>query len=308
MKKYKVLKVISDSIYSPLQNYCYGKTEDVIGKEFHCENFDDLDNECSNGFYATDIEGLIYCINNSKSNRVFEVEVGGRSKVFNEYKQRYEEQTIVRMLSEHEVRQLIREQSDKMDWDYYHACYPVNPLELDIPFNKDKALKLLKEWASVQASVRDSVWASVWASLWNSVWTSVGDSVRVSVWASVGGSVRVSAWASAWDSVRTSVMNSVRDSVQDSVWDSVMYSVRAPVMYSVWGSVGDSMYAYISSLFPNIKKWKYIEHKEGVNPFQSGIDLWHMGLMPSFDGEVWRLHKGKKAEVVLEISAEELER
>jgi len=68
------------------------------------------------------------------------------------------------------------------------------------------------------------------------------------------------------------------------------------------------VWAYISSLFPNIKKWKYIEHKEGVNPFQSSIDLWHMGLVPSFDGKVWRLHKGKKAEVVLEISEEELGR
>jgi hypothetical protein len=26
-----------------------------------------------------------------------------------------------------------------------------------------------------------------------------------------------------------------------------------------------------------------------------------MGLVPSFDGEFWRLHKGEKAEVVLEI-------
>ena len=51
-----------------------------------------------------------------------------------------------------------------------------------------------------------------------------------------------------------------------------------------------------------------IEHKEGVNPFQSSIDLWHMGLVPSFDGGIWRLHKGNNAEVVLEISEEELGR
>lgn len=228
MKKYKVLQVVGNSIYSPLQNHYYGEIKEVIGKKFICDDFSKSKRECDKGFYATDIDGLIYCMNNSKSNRVFEVEVGGRSKVFNECKQRYEEQTIVRMLSENEVTQLIREQSDKMEWDYYHACYPVNPLELDIPFNKDKALKLLKEW--------------------------------------------------------------------DSVWDSVWDSARA------------SVYAYISSLFPNIKKWKYIKHKEGVNPFQSGIDLWHMGLVPSFDGNVWRLHKGKNAEVILEITKEELRR
>jgi hypothetical protein len=270
MKKFKVLRVVGNSIYSPLQNYYYGEIKEVIGKKFICDDFSKNEKECDKGFYATDIDGLIYCMNNSKSNRIFEVEVGGRSKVFNEYKQRYEEQTIVRMLSENEVRQLIREQSDKMDWDYYHACYPVNPLELDIPFNKDKALKLLKEWASAWDSVR----ASAWDSVQDSVWDSVGDSV----------------WDSVWDSVG--------DSVGDSVQASVLASVRA--------SVSDSVWAYISSLFPNIKKWKYIEHKEGVNPFQSSIDLWHMGLVPSFDGEVWRLHKGEKAEVVLEITGKEL--
>jgi len=100
------------------------------------------------------------------------------------------------------------------------------------------------------------------------------------------------------------VWYSVRASVGASVWNSVWYSVWTSVEASLQGSV----YAYISSLFPNIKKWKYIEHKEGVNPFQSSIDLWHMGLVPSFDGKVWRLHKGKKAEVVLEISEEELGR
>ena len=82
--------------------------------------------------------------------------------------------------------------------------------------------------------------------------------------------------------------------------------MRASVRYSVGDSVGDFVVAYISSLFHNIKKWECIEHEEGVNPFQAGIDLWHMGLVPSFDGEVWRLHKGKKAEVVLEITGKEL--
>jgi hypothetical protein len=149
-----------------------------------------------------------------------------------------------------------------MDWDYYHACYPVNPLKINKPFDKEKALKLLKEWASVSGSVGGSVCDSVCDSVWDSV------------------------WASVWNSVRDSVWGSVRDSVGFSVWDLV--------------------YAYISSLFPNVKRWKYIEHEEGINPFQSGIDLWHMGLVPSFDGEFWRLHKGEKAEVVLKITIEEL--
>ena len=88
-----------------------------------------------------------------------------------------------------------------------------------------------------------------------------------------------------WDSVRASV----RDSVGDSVWDSVRYSVGA----------------YISSFF-NLKKWKYIDHREGENPFQCCIDLWEKGLVPSFDGKTWRLHAGRKAKIVYEISEEDL--
>ena len=234
MKKYKVLRVVNGELISPYQNYNYGKLEDVLGKKMVCENFDDNENEdCSIRFYATDIKGLIYSLNIHKDNRVFEVKMGGRSVINSEYKQGFEEQTIIRMLSKSEVRKLIKEQSKAMDWDYYHACYPVNPLKIDKPFDKEKALKLLKEWDSVWASIWDSVWYSVNASVWNSVWASVEASVRHSVWDSVGDSVQDSVW----------------DSVGDSVGDSVRYSVR------------DFIYAYISSFFPNIKKWEGIEHK-----------------------------------------------
>ncbi len=102
-------------------------------------------------------------------------------------------------------------------------------------FKKD--LQLLKEWASVRASVWDSVGASVRASVGDSVWASVGDSVRDSVWASV------------------------------------------------------------SSYF-NLEKWEYIKHKKGINPFHSGIDLWNRGLVPSFDGKIWKLHGGKKGKIL----------
>jgi hypothetical protein len=109
-------------------------------------------------------------------------------------------------------------------------------------------------------------WALVHASVWNSVWASVSDSV--------------------WDSA----LDYVRDSVRNSIGASVAASVRA----SAW----DSVRAYISSLFPNIKKWKYIDHKPGVNPFQPAVDLWRMGLISSFDGTIWRLHGGSNGRVL----------
>ena len=106
-----------------------------------------------------------------------------------------------------------------------------------------------------------------------------------------------------WVKVRHSVSDSVSDSVWDSVWDSVGNSVGhstwESVWESVWASVWDSVYSYISSFFV-LDNWKYIEHEKGVNPFQSCIDLWESGLVPSFDGSTWRLH-GHKGKVLFEI-------
>ena len=89
-------------------------------------------------------------------------------------------------------------------------------------------------------------------------------------------------WDSVGNSVRDSVGNSVRDSVGDSVWDSVWDPVWASVRASVW--------AYISSFFDI--KYKY--------DFTPCVKLWEQGLVPSFDGTTWRLHSGKKAEIVYE--------
>jgi len=125
-------------------------------------------------------------------------------------------------------------------------------------------LELLKQWKSV----RDSVWNGVGDSVGKSVGKSVGDSVRDSVWNGVGDSV--------W--------NGVGKSVRDSVWTGVGKSLR------------DSVWAYISSFF-TLENWKYIKHEKGVNPFQSCIDLWNKGIVPSYDGKIWRLH-GKNGKVI----------
>jgi len=150
----------------------------------------------------------------------------------------------------------------------------------------DEHIRLLKEWASVGASVRASVGDSVGASVWASVWASV----RASVGASVGDSVRYS----IRDSVGASVRASVGDSVEASVWASVGDSVGA----SVWDSVG----AYSGTFF-NLPRsaWTYTPRiaREGY-PYQPAVTLWEMGLVPSFDGQKWRLHGGPDGRVLWE--------
>ena len=71
MKKYKVLRVVHGELISPYQNYNYGKLEDVLGKKMVCEDFDDdIKKECAARFYATDVDGLVYSLNENKDNRV----------------------------------------------------------------------------------------------------------------------------------------------------------------------------------------------------------------------------------------------
>jgi hypothetical protein len=115
---------------------------------------------------------------------------------------------------------------------------------------------------------------------WYSVRDRVGDSVRDRVGDSVGNIV--------WDSAGNIVGDSVVNIVWDSVWDSVGNIVRDRVGYSVW--------AYVSSFFA-------IDY---LHDFSSATRIWEMGLMPSFDGVTWRLHTGKDAHIVYEITEKEL--
>jgi hypothetical protein len=94
---------------------------------------------------------------------------------------------------------------------------------------------------------------------------------------------------------------SVGASVWDSVWASVWDSVWASVRDSVGASVRDSVGAYMGSLFPQITEWKNAPRCAGY-PYQSCVDLWKQGLVPSFDGKIWRLHGGGGAKVLWEGS------
>jgi len=105
-----------------------------------------------------------------------------------------------------------------------------------------------------------------------------------------------SVWASVWDSVWASVWDSVRASVGDSVWDSVWASVWDSVWASVWDSVWASVRAYISTYFDIKYNFDY----------SSSNKLWERGLVPSFDGKIWRLHTGKNADIVFEIEKSKL--
>ena len=154
----------------------------------------------------------------------------------------------------------------------------VNPLSITVNKITIEDLKLLKQWDSVRDSVgysvRDSVGALVRDSIGDSVRDSIGDSVGTSVRDSVGDSVGTSVWTSVWTSVRESVWTSVRDSVWTSIW------------------------AYAST-FVDIKY---------NHAFTSINKLWERGIVPSYDGKIWRLHTGMKADIIMQGTISELEK
>jgi hypothetical protein len=80
----------------------------------------------------------------------------------------------------------------------------------------------------------------------------------------------------------------VGDSVRASVGDLVGDSVGASVGDSVWDSVGASVWAYVSSFFNIQFEYNY----------SSLIKLWELGLIPSFDKKIWRIHGKPNAKIL----------
>ena len=78
-------------------------------------------------------------------------------------------------------------------------------------------------------------------------------------------------------------------------WASVRASVGASVWDTVWDAVRDAVYSYIGSLFPSAFSVPY--------PYQSGTELWKLGLIPVKIRDEWKLHhpiKGEKAKLIYE--------
>ena len=137
----KLLKVLNKDLTSPYQGFQF-----ELGKKYVCDDFDTSGNECSKGFYAVDFNGLVYAINNGgQKHSVFEVEVGGRLKEFNQFKRRYEKITILRELAEDEIKSGLLACEEKEEYKVYEACFPVHPFKVE-PMPLDDAKKLLAEW------------------------------------------------------------------------------------------------------------------------------------------------------------------
>ena len=186
-KLYKVLIRNDGRLVSPFQNYEYEP-----GKEYICVDFDpDPGVECSRGYYATGIDGIIYSFCNLPGYEVWEVEVGGRGVEIDQFKRRYERIKLLRQVPLEEIRALAEAEEEKIGYKLSEALFPVNPLKIEAGPVTDEEIELLKKWRSVRRSIRHSVWDSVWGS----VWDSIGQRVRAREWSSIRGNILASVWA-----------------------------------------------------------------------------------------------------------------
>jgi hypothetical protein len=262
-------KVLRNDLTSPYNSFQY-----ELDRWYHEPHIGDYGNNgCQVGLYAGSIEALLYRGVWRSNEAVYRCRVKGRQAGQPPLKECWEYLQVVERVEEPEVRRLAKRLHKKLGYNLTECLYPIDPLRIERGPVTDAEIQLLREWAQMRRElalmrtrnlVRTSVWDSVQNSKWNSVWDSVGNSV--------------------WGSVRRTVGNSVWDSVGSAVWDSV----------------GKTVWDYIGSLFPNIQQWCYMDCEPGVYPFRAGADLWRAGLVPSFDGTVWRLHSEPQAKVVWE--------
>ncbi len=183
MKLYKVLGRVNGKLFSPFQGHEYEP-----GREYICVDFDPNPAEdCSRGYYATDIDGIIYSFRNLPGYEVWEVEVGGKGVEIDQFKRRYERITLLRQIPPDELKMLAEAEEENVGYKLAEALFPVNPLKIKAGPVTDEEIDLLKKW--------DSVCDSVWGGVLDSVRDSIRDS---SVWGSIRGSVLGSVRGSVW--------------------------------------------------------------------------------------------------------------
>tara|TARA_Y100000034_G_C6815833_1_gene367020 strand:- start:290 stop:1057 length:768 start_codon:yes stop_codon:yes gene_type:complete len=253
----KMYKVLLNDMKSPWQKMQY-----QIGKSYTCSDFDtNWMNECSKGFYATEIEGLPDTYYDDGSRVIYECNVSGKKVEINQYKKRYEVIELTRKMEKEEIISEAKKIELDLGYNLSEILYPVNPGKTE-PAGRNDLEDLFHRWIELQRRNK-----------------SMGRNIGAD-------------------------LDYYDGNASKPVINCIFFATDTEIEHDE--GKYPFVYAYISSLFPSIKKWRGIEHKEGENPYQSGIDLWRSGYIPTKDrtSRKWQLRKGKDYSVVLEENHE----
>lgn len=279
MNKLKLYKVLRKDMNSPYRNFPY-----EIGKTYRESNIDLSNNDCSRGFYATDIEGILYSY---KENRVIlECEVWGRRKEIDIFKRRFEYIRLVRKVPKSEIRAKAKALESGLGYKLSEAFFPIKPLTGKAKTPTAYDIKLLKKWAKIEPIGIGYVGMAT------------ADYIRKTI--------TKSKWAYVFKNLfqySTIEMSIPRYLLDEDFLDDFLGDTDISSRYE---STNDLIFAYKSSLFPGIEEWEGVNHESGKNPYQPAISLWKRGFIASFDGSDWRLHSGPKAKVVYKINKKDI--
>jgi len=264
----KLYKVLTKSMKGPFHSFQY-----EIGKTYHCFTFDSNPNiDCSYGFYATDVDGLIY--SHKPNCRVFIAEVSGNHVEFDAYKRRYVNIRLVKEIKD--IKGLVRRylKTHDLGYDYYNALFPKCPLKGKPKNPNEKDIKILHEWMKISHTVSFANNLNFSKKVYPLVRISVGYSME-----------------EAYKNIKR-MITKIHDSYNRTTFDYNWY------IHDTEHSIDDIIDAYAGSLFTDPNRYKGREKRPFVYKFISGVYLWERGLIPSFDGKVWRLHSGKECKIV----------
>lgn len=163
-------------------------------------------------------------------------------------------------------------------WKVKEAFNPFNPLLVeDRCLPEDELRRLVAEWVKAQNSISYLRGSAAWSSVSATIVDCFGESILEEV--------RSSVWWKVWHGVEVKVINKTPCGSSSST--AAM-------------SFGAAFNVYVASLFPGLQ-WAGTE-AIGPDPWRPMLTLLDAGYIPVFDGATWRLHKGRKADVVMELT------
>lgn len=172
-----------------------------------------------------------------------------------------------------------------LDWNYDEAIKLVNPIRIKGKVTASE-IEALKNWDIVCKSIINTGSFSNFFYISSSIRDTVNAVIGKTAVNIIFSSILNSSANKLWDSIKAKLLDS-KDLMKPSLIGNPIYDSSEALCWS-----------YLGSLFPNIKKWSDIRHKEGVYPFQSGADLWRKGFIPIFDGKSWLILSARDAQVI----------
>lgn len=263
-KLYKVV-IGNDSFITPYRNFKF-----ELGKEYHCDNFNDNHNiNCAAGFYSTEIEGLIYTWLDFANYRVIETENWGRNVKYDIYKWRWEYTKGIRVVPIEEIKALALAEEERIGYKLSEALFPIRPFQKDTIHIGEKDIDSIKKYGAVLKYE--------FMDVMEIITESVNDKKLINI--------LENSFVDVFVEVSTKVKSEICHFRKDKGVYVDYLKMNNALSLSSW--------IYIASMFPNIKKWGDLGDYAS-EAFMAIAALWRKGIIVCYDGNDWYIIQKEK--------------